>query len=535
MAQFQLTSSAIQFTSLLRGSIESIYVIRVIFPRRSGVLLHVTSLPGGHGIGDLGESAYAFIEFLAGSGQKIWQVLPLNPTGYGDSPYQCFSAFAGNPLFVNLATLREVGLLSGADLASAPDFPDEHVAYDQVIAFKQKLLHKAARVFFADRAEADRRAFHSFCQNGREWLEDYALFMACKKVYNDAAWSHWDAGIRHRDPAVLKEWQNELSSELEFHRFVQFEFFQQWEKVRSLCSRHGISIMGDIPIYVAHDSADVWAHPELFRLDERGKPTAVAGVPPDYFSATGQLWGNPLYRWDVSASSGHRWWIDRCRASLGMFDLVRLDHFRGFEAYWEVPANAATAAGGKWVEGPGAEFFRVLQAELKELPFVAENLGVITPGVEALRNAFGFPGMSLLQFAFGKDPQGPSFRPHNYSRELVAYTGGHDNDTTLGWWTSSGVGESTRTEEDIREEHEFTRKYLGFKNEDVNWVLIRAVLASVANTAIVPLQDVLGLGSEARMNLPGTVSGNWKWRYKANSLTKEIRRKLLDLTLLYDR
>jgi 4-alpha-glucanotransferase len=507
----------------------------MIFPRRSGILLHVTSLPGIHGIGDLGDSAYEFIEFLAGSGQKIWQVLPLNPTGYGDSPYQCFSAFAGNPLFINLEALREQGLLSAQDFSNAPNFPDERVAYGQVIAFKQELLRQAARTFFADSAEANRRAFDTFCQENREWLEDFALFMACKKVHKDVAWVHWDPRLCQRDPTVLKEWRNELSSELDFHRFAQFEFFRQWEKVRNLCRRHGISIMGDLPIYVAHDSADVWAHPELFRLDERGRPTAVAGVPPDYFSATGQLWGNPLYRWDVSASSGHRWWIDRCRASLAIFDLVRLDHFRGFEAYWEVPATASTAAEGKWVEGPGAELFRVLQAALKELPFVAENLGVITPGVEALRTSFGFPGMSLLQFAFGNDPQGPSFRPHNYSRELVAYTGGHDNDTTVGWWTSAGVGESTRTEEDIREERDFTRRYLGFQNEEVNWVFIRAVLASVANTAIVPLQDVFGLGSEARMNLPGTLSGNWRWRYKPNSLTKEIREKLLALTLLFDR
>jgi 4-alpha-glucanotransferase len=507
----------------------------VIFPRRSGILLHVTSLPGIHGIGDLGDSAYEFIEFLARSGQKIWQVLPLNPTGYGDSPYQCFSAFAGNPLFINLEALREQGLLSAQDLSNAPNFPDERVAYGRVIAFKQELLRKAARTFLADRTEAGRQAFDIFCQDNREWLEDFALFMACKKVHNDVSWVHWDVGLCQRDPAVLKKWRSELSSELDFHRFAQFEFFRQWKKIRNLCGRHGISIMGDLPIYVAHDSADVWAHPELFRLDERGRPTAVAGVPPDYFSATGQLWGNPLYRWDVSASSGHRWWIDRCRASLAMFDLVRLDHFRGFEAYWELPATASTAAEGKWVEGPGAELFKVLQAALKELPFVAENLGVITPGVEALRTSFGFPGMSLLQFAFGKDPQGPSFRPHNYSREQVAYTGEHDNDTTVGWWTSAGVGESTRTDEDIREERDFARRYLGFQNEEVNWVFIRAVLASVANTAIVPLQDVLGLGSEARMNLPGTVSGNWRWRYKANSLTKEVREKLLALTLLYDR
>ncbi len=507
----------------------------MIFPRRSGILLHVTSLPGVHGIGDLGDSAHEFVEFLAASGQKIWQVLPLNPTGYGDSPYQCFSAFAGNPLFINLGALREQGLLSALDLANAPDFPDDHVAYDRVISFKQGLLHKAASAFFADRAEADRRDFDSFCQTAKEWLEDYALFMAIKKVHNNVAWVDWDPKVRQRDPAALQESRTRLQGELDFHRFVQFEFFRQWEKVRSLCGRHGISIMGDIPIYVAHDSADVWAHPELFRLDERGRPIAVAGVPPDYFSATGQLWGNPLYRWDVSASSGHRWWIERCRASLEMFDLVRLDHFRGFEAYWEVPAGAATAAEGKWVKGPGAEFFRVLQAELKELPFVAENLGVITPPVEALRKSFGFPGMSLLQFAFGTDPQGPSFRPHNYSRDLVAYTGGHDNDTTLGWWRSAGVGESTRTEHEIREEHDFTRAYLGFQNEEVNWIFVRTVLASVANTAMVPLQDVLGLGNEARMNLPGTVSGNWRWRYKRDSLTKEIREKLLALTVLYDR
>ena len=511
------------------------YVNRVIFPRSSGILLHVTSLPGDHGIGDFGKSAREFVDFLAGAGQKIWQVLPLSPTGYGDSPYQCFSAFAGNPLLIDLTALREEGLLSAQDLMDAPSFPEEQVAYDRVIEFKQGLLHKAARAFLASSTQADRRDFDTFCQNSRDWLEDYALFMACKEVHKNVAWVYWDAGLRRRDSSVLRKWQTELSSETEFHKFTQFVFFRQWDKLRERCHARGIKIMGDIPIYVAHDSADVWAHPELFCLDEEVRATAVAGVPPDYFSATGQFWGNPIYRWSVSAASGHRWWIDRCRASLRLFDLVRLDHFRGFEAYWEIPGGAATAAEGKWVQGPGAELFRTLQAELKELPFVAENLGVITPGVEALRKEFGFPGMSLLQFAFGNDPQGPSFRPHNYSQELVAYTGGHDNDTTVGWWTSSGVGESTRTDEDIRKEHDFARAYLGFQDEPVNWVFIRAVLASVANVAMVPLQDVLGLGSEARMNLPGTISGNWKWRYKAGALTKEIIERLRELTLLYDR
>ena len=507
----------------------------MIFPRCSGILLHVSSLPGRHGIGDFGNSAREFIDFLAASGQKIWQVLPLSPTGYGDSPYQCFSAFAGNPLFIDLDALREEGLLSAQDLVHVPNFPDERVMYDRVIEFKQGLLHKAAHTFLEDGAEADRRAFETFCQNNRDWLEDYALFMACKGVHNNVAWVHWDAQLRRRDSASLRKWRTELAAETDFHKFAQFVFFRQWAELRERCRRCGISIMGDIPIYVAHDSADVWAHPELFRLNENGRPTAVAGVPPDYFSATGQYWGNPIYRWDVSASSGHRWWIDRCKASLRLFDLVRLDHFRGFEAYWEVPGGAATAAEGKWVQGPGAEFFRTLQAELRDLPFVAENLGVITLGVEALRKEFGFPGMSLLQFAFGNDPQGPSFRPHNYSRELVAYTGGHDNDTTVGWWTSSGVGESTRTDEDIRKEHDFTRAYLGFQDEPVNWVFIRTVLASVANIAMIPLQDVLGLGSEARMNLPGTVSGNWKWRYKTGALTNEIAGRLQGFTRMYDR
>lgn len=507
----------------------------MIFPRCSGILLHVTSLPGGHGIGDFGDSAHEFIEFLAEAGQKIWQVLPLSPTGYGDSPYQCFSAFGGNPLFIDLKALREQGLLSERDLANGPNFPNDYVSYERVIEFKESLLHRAAQAFWKDNSESDSSAFNTFCREERQWLEDYALFMACKRVYKDVAWIHWDAGIRHRDASALEKFTHELSAEIRFHKFVQFEFFCQWKKIKEHCSRCGIRIMGDIPIYVAHDSADVWAHPELFRLDEQGRPTAVAGVPPDYFSATGQLWGNPLYRWDASAASGHLWWVDRCRASLKLFDLVRLDHFRGFEAYWEIPGGASTAAEGKWVSGPGADLFRTLQTELKELPFVAENLGVITPGVEALRKEFGFPGMSLLQFAFGNDPQGPSFRPHNYSRELVAYTGGHDNDTTVGWWTSSGGGGSTRTAEDICKERDFTRAYLDFQDEPVNWVFIRAVLASVANTAIIPLQDVLGLGTEARMNLPGTVTGNWRWRYRADTLTKEIKYKLRGLTVLYDR
>jgi 4-alpha-glucanotransferase len=507
----------------------------VIFPRSSGILLHVTSLPGSHGIGDLGKSAYEFAQFLSDSGQKIWQVLPLSPTGYGDSPYQCFSAFAGSPLLIDLNALQEQGLLSREDLAGAAELPRDEVDYIGVSALKLGLFRKAAGNFLAGNSPADRTAFDIFCRTNADWLDDYALFMACKGVYKGVSWIHWEQGIRQRDPVALGELRDQLSNEIDLHKFTQFEFFRQWSKLKSHCNRLGIKMMGDVPIYVAHDSADVWAHPELFRLDEESRPTAVAGVPPDYFSATGQLWGNPLYRWDVMAASGYRWWIDRFRASLKLFDLMRLDHFRGFEAYWEVPGGAATAAAGKWVKGPGAKLFHAMQAELKELPLVAENLGVITPEVETLRQQFGFPGMSILQFAFGNDPQGPSFRPHNYSHQLVAYTGVHDNDTTVGWWTSSGSGDSTRTAEDIREEREFARSYLGFKNEPVNWVFIRAVMASVAGVVIVPLQDVLGLGNEARMNLPGTATGNWKWRYQTSALTEEISDRLKKLVVLYSR
>jgi 4-alpha-glucanotransferase len=506
-----------------------------IFSRSSGILLHVTSLPGSHGIGDLGRSAYEFVDFLAQSKQKIWQVLPLGPTGYGDSPYQLFSAFAGNPLLIDLHQLREQDLLSAHDLESAANLPQDHIEYGRVITVKQGLIHKAAQKFMVTAAQGQRTSFDNFCRENTDWLDDYSLFMACKAVLHDAVWAEWEPGIRKRTPSALQEWREKLHGEIEVHKFSQYEFFRQWTKLRNHCQSHGIKIMGDIPIYVAHDSADVWAHQELFRLDENSRPVAVAGVPPDYFSATGQLWGNPLYRWDVSTASGHRWWIERFRASLKLFDFARLDHFRGFEAFFEIPAKALTAEGGKWVKGPGAEFFRAAKAELKTLPFVAENLGVITPEVEALRTEFGFPGMSLLQFAFGNDPQGPSFRPHNYTHELVAYTGGHDNDTTAGWWNSSGVGESTRTAEDIQKEHDFARAYLNFEKEPVNWVLIRAVFASVAKIAIVPLQDVLGLGSEARMNLPGTTTGNWKWRYLPNSLTKDLAERLRGLTALYDR
>ena len=506
------------------------------FARSSGILLHITSLPARFGIGDLGPSAYEFADFLADAGVKLWQVLPLNPTGYGDSPYQCFSAFAGNPMLLSPERLAEQGLLQASDLAGVPAFPDTLVNYGSVIPYKMSLLRRAAQAFFADVSRPDRAAFDRFCEQSASWLDDYALFMAVKDQHSGIIFTSWETAIRRRDPHAVCEWSTRLTAEIQAYKFWQFEFFREWQLLKTYCQEHGIRFMGDIPIYVAHDSADVWSHPDLFCLDADGSPTIVSGVPPDYFSATGQLWGNPIYRWDVLAASGYKWWIDRFRASLALFDMVRLDHFRGFEAYWEVPGGNTTAINGKWTKGPGEVFLTALQNAFGGLPIVAENLGVITPPVEKLRHHFGLPGMSLLQFAFGNDPQAPTFRPHNYSRDLVAYTGGHDNDTTLGWWNSSVGTDSTRTLSDIEKEHAFARAYLNLRDDSqINWAMIRAVFASVADIAIVPLQDVLGLGTEARMNLPGRVAGNWKWRYRPRALTNDLSARLRSLTSLYDR
>jgi 4-alpha-glucanotransferase len=519
----------------LRVQVLQLMVNDVKFPRSGGILLHISSLPGGHGIGDLGASAVEFTEFLAAAGQRIWQVLPVGPTGFGDSPYQSFSAFAGNPLFIDLNELQRAELLRAEDFLAAPKWSADKVDYAEVIPFKMKLLRVAAERFFERRRASESKSFEEFCGQHSEWLSDYALFMAVKEAHQGVSWTSWDPGIRDREPSAVKEWTERAQKEIDGQRFCQFVFFEQWQKLKAHCASLGIRLMGDLPIYVAHDSSDVWAHKELFQLNRDGSPAVVAGVPPDYFSATGQLWGNPIYRWDLLAQSGYAWWVKRFRSALSLFDMVRLDHFRGFEAYWQVPGDAETAAKGRWVKGPGAELFRVVQSKIGDLPIVAENLGVITPEVEAIRHEFNFPGMSLLQFAFGNDPQGPSFRPHNYARELVAYTGGHDNDTTVGWWNSTASTDSIRTAEDIQKERAFARAYLGFEHEPVNWVFIRAVMSSVADTAIIPLQDVLGLGTEARMNLPGTKSGNWRWRYVPNTLTSEHSDRLAKMAKMYDR
>ncbi len=494
--------------------------------RVAGILLHPTSLPGPHGIGELGEQAFAFVDFLQETGQRVWQVLPLGPTGYGDSPYQCFSAFAGNPLLVSLDRLRDDGLVSQADLGRAPRPSPHEVDFGPLIEFKRPLLAKAFAAFEAKASGPQREAFSAFCRQHDDWLPDFALFMALKHAKGGAAWHTWERPLVTREPEALAAARRELDRAMREVEFEQWLFFEQWSAVRAQAHERGVRIMGDIPIFVAHDSAEVWAHPELFHLAADGRPSFQAGVPPDYFSATGQLWGNPLYRWDALARSGYAWWIDRFRAVLALVDMVRLDHFRGFEAYWEIPVEAATAESGRWVKGPGAGFFQAVLAALGGVTIVAEDLGVITPEVEQLRDQFGFPGMAILQFAFGTDAHANDFLPHNYPRNKVVYTGTHDNDTVVGWWTS-GVGDTTRTKKEVEKEHQRALTYVGGDGRrEIQWDFVRALFVSPADTAIVPLQDLLGLGSEARMNLPGRPSGNWRWRYAAEDLTPEIRRRL---------
>jgi 4-alpha-glucanotransferase len=502
--------------------------------RRSGILLHPTSLPGPWGIGDLGPEAFAFLDFLEETQQSLWQVLPLGPTGYGDSPYQCFSAFAGNPLLVSLDVLEEEGHLAAADLPARAPRSEGDVDYGAVQAEKLPRLQRAFERFEKEAPPARRDEFSAFCRQESAWLDDFALFMAAKEAHGGASWNEWETALREREQTALDEARRELDREVRRHQFLQFLFFRQWKALRAAANARGVRVLGDLPIFVAHDSADVWAHPEIFYLGADGRPSHVAGVPPDYFSATGQLWGNPLYRWDTLARTAYRFWVERFRGALQLFDSVRLDHFRGFEAYWEIAAREKTAVKGRWVRGPGALLFEAIEKELGPLPVVAENLGVITPEVEALRERFGWPGMAILQFAFGSADHANEFLPHNYPRRLVVYTGSHDNDTAVGWWRG-GVGDSTRKPAEVEKEHAFARDYLGTDGKEIHWDLVRAAFASVAETAIVPLQDVLGLGSEARMNVPARAAGNWRWRYRREELTPAVRKRLRRLTEIYGR
>ena len=491
--------------------------------RASGVLLHPTSLPSRFGIGDFGPDAYRFVDALVEMGQKLWQVLPLGPTGYGDSPYQCFSAFAGNPLLISLERLVEENALSPDDLNAVPSFPAHQVAYGDVIEFKQALLYRSY-IYFLQYASAERHAaFEAFCADNADWLDDYAVFMALKAAHKGEAWTAWQDDVARRTATALSRARSQLADAIQKQKYLQFQFFRQWHALKRYANEKGVKIIGDIPIFVAFDSADVWAHRELFHLDERGKPTVVAGVPPDYFSPTGQRWGNPLYRWDVMAKQSYQWWIARCRAAFAMFDYVRIDHFRGFEAYWEVPASEPTAVNGRWVKGPGKAMFQAVQNALGQLPIIAEDLGVITPEVKALRDALGFPGMRVLHFAFVADASS-DFLPHNYVRNTVAYAGTHDNDTTIGWFEK--LDPVTRQQ---------VLDYTGSDGTQINWALIRLLLMSVADTVILTLQDVMGLGSEARMNLPGRADGNWQWRFTWDQLTDDIQARLRKLTAIYGR
>jgi len=503
--------------------------------RESGILLHVTSLPSHQGIGNLGPAAYRFVDFLARTGQQLWQVLPLGPTGYGNSPYQSFSAFAGNPLLVSLEKLAEEGLLSNDDLPVAGALPADEVNFQEVALSQTRLLGKAFQRFQTSAFSNQQQELASFADRHAAWLEDYALFQAVKSAHGLVAWTFWDAEVRSRRPEALRRWLEQLQPQVEFEKFVQFEFYRQWSALKRYANERGISIVGDLPIFVAHDSSDVWTNQDQFYLDDSGRPTIVAGVPPDYFSATGQLWGNPIYRWDKMAAEGFSWWIERIRGALSLFDRIRIDHFRGFESYWEVPGDAKVASGGHWVPGPGAALFEAAQRALGPLPVIAEDLGVITPQVEALRDRLGYPGMRVLQFAFGDDPKARDYQPHNYPRECVVYTGTHDNDTALGWFQSAAGEGTTRDQGSIDRERNFALKYMNSDGREVHWDLIRLALASVAKTAVFPMQDVLGLGSSARMNLPGTSENNWRWRFRWEMLTPQIESRLTDLTNLYER
>jgi 4-alpha-glucanotransferase len=495
--------------------------------RASGVLLHPTSLPGAHGSGDLGPEAHAFARSLHGARQRWWQMLPVGPIGYGNSPYSAQSAFAGNPLLINLDLLVEAGLLPAAALAQAPPFPRGRVDYAATSAFRERHLRSASAGF--RRHGVDRTAFEAFCARNAAWLDDFALYVALKRSRNGRPWAQWEPDLRLRDPSALDRARRALREEIEQQRFEQFLFDVQWQSLRDQCHDLGVGLIGDLPIFVAHDSADVWAHRDLFHLDAQGNPTVVAGVPPDFFSKTGQRWGNPLYDWEALERTGFRWWLQRFAQTFARFDAVRLDHFIGFCRYWEVPAGEPTAENGRWRPAPGAKLFQALGPS----QLIAEDLGAVTPEVTALRDRFRFPGMKLLQFAFGTDPQAATFLPYSYERNSVAYTGTHDNDTTAAWFHECGSAQ--RTAEQCENERRNALAYLGVEDgREIHWHLIRAIWSSVANLAIAPVQDLLGLGSEGRMNLPGTSEGNWEWRL-SDLPGPAVMERLAAMTRIYGR
>lgn len=492
--------------------------------RSSGILLHPTSLPARGGIGDLGPAAHDFVRFLAQSRQGLWQVLPLGPTGAGDSPYSSISAFAGNPLLVSLERLAERGWIDGDRLKTLSD-AFSPVDYEKVRALKLPLLWEAAESFLRSDNDSARQRFRQFREENAWWLEDFVLFEVLRRKHKGETWSSWEPSLVRREPEALRKVQVELGRELEVAAAIQFAFFEQWRALRQACSYHGIRIVGDVAIFVSYDSADVWCHPELFHLDSNFLPTVVAGVPPDAFSQTGQRWGNPLYRWDILKARGYDWWVQRMRWTFAQCDIVRIDHFRGFEKYWEIPAADPTAISGRWQPGPGDDLFHAMRPALGDLPFIAEDLGFITPEVHALRERLQIPGMRVLQFGFG-NPGAHLYLPHRYPTNTVVYTGTHDNDTMVGWWRSG----ATEGERDA------VKAYFGPKaDQEIHWTFVQAAATSVADVCIVPLQDVLGLGSEARMNVPSRSDGNWRWRYQPGALHPDATERLAALAAVSDR
>ncbi len=491
--------------------------------RSSGILLHPTSLPSRGGIGDFGPAAYDFVDWLAAAKQTLWQVLPLQPVGAGNSPYSATSAFAGNVLMVSLERLAEQGLLDQVQVGNLSD-GNSPVDFDGVREHKLPLLRQAAANFAHSAPSEVRERYDAFCRDNEWWMEDYVLFSVLRERFSQQAWNTWPREIARRDPAMIAQLRSELQEDLDAERFMQFAFFDQWSDLRSHCADRGIRIIGDVSIFVSYDSADVWTNPKLFRLKKDLSPLVVSGVPPDAFSETGQRWGNPLYDWDALKARGYDWWIGRMRWAIETCDIVRIDHFRGFEAYWEIPAEEPTAVHGHWVQGPNAGFFQALRTALGKLPFIAEDLGYITREVHDLRKALEIPGMKILQFGF--DNKGAHvYLPHRYEPDCVVYTGTHDNDTMVGWWNTTATDE----------EKELVSTYMNIGEDGVQWAFIRTALTSVANLCVIPVQDVLGLDSSARMNVPSEMDGSWTWRLKAGALTPELAAKLAALVEVTDR
>jgi 4-alpha-glucanotransferase len=491
--------------------------------RLSGILLHITSLPGPYGIGTMGKEAFEFVDFLVLSGQKIWQILPLGHTGYGDSPYQCFSAFAGNPLLIDLDKLIEDGLLEESELPNNLVFNDDKVDFGQVFNYKFAVLRKAYERFKTSNNHLRQIQFENFTKKTSFWLEDYAFFMALKNHFGGKSWAQWERQVKTREPEALTRYRQHLADEIDFYCFLQFVFDHQWQELKSYANLNDIKIIGDIPLYVASDSADAWSNPEIFDFDKNLNPRTVAGVPPDYFSATGQLWGNPIYKWDVLQHQGFSWWAERIKGNLILYDILRIDHFRGLAAYWAVPFGEDTAIKGEWIKAPGKQLLEALYKNLGELPIIAEDLGVITPDVVELRDGFGLPGMKILQFAFDSGEEN-DFMPHTFVKNCVVYTGTHDNDTTLGQFKS--VKDADR---------QFMKDYFEVNEKDPAWSFIKLAWSTVANLAIAPLQDLLRLDTEARMNFPGKASGYWQWRYRKEMLKPQHAEELLKITRLYGR